>query len=174
MAYALKALSARALSESELRLRLDRRAENPGDTAEVIGKLREAGYLNDQQFAASYAAARRDTQGFGKFRVLRDLRQRRVASDVAEGAVKETFEGIDEAGLAESFLKRKYRNVNLPEFLAVDRNLISAYRKLRLGGFSSGVAIRILKEYAAQADQLEAFEEESTGESDSPPVQSKE
>jgi hypothetical protein len=43
--------------------------------------------------------------------------------------------------------------------LAEEKHLASAYRKLRLGGFSSGNSIRVLKRYAAEADRLEGLEE---------------
>jgi hypothetical protein len=37
--------------------------------------------------------------------------------------------------------------------------LASAHRKLRLAGFSSGNAIRVLKRHAAEAEKLEGMEE---------------
>ena len=57
--------------------------------------------------------------------------------------------------LIQNFLERKYRGKNLGELLAEQKNLASAFRKLRLAGFSSGTSIRALKRYAAEADQLE-------------------
>ena len=158
--YALKLLGARALSTSEVRVKLRRRAENPADIEPLISRLRDYGFLNDRQFADNYAAARRDREGFGKMRVLRDLRQRRVAPPLAESAVQTAFSGVDEVAMVEKFLDRKFPNVNLAAYLNDERHLQSAYRKLRYAGFSSGTAITVLKRYAARAEELEDLAED--------------
>ncbi len=88
--YALKALAARARSTGELRRMLERRAARKADAAQVLGRLKESGYLNDQKFAQSYAAWRLENQRLGRFRVERDLRARLVAPRLAERAVEET------------------------------------------------------------------------------------
>jgi regulatory protein len=81
---ALRALGGRAHSTGELREKLRRRAERQVDVDAVLAKLKESGYLNDRRFAENYASARLENQGLGKMRVLRDLRQRRVAPKLAE------------------------------------------------------------------------------------------
>jgi len=156
--YALKILGMRALSTGEVRQKLTRKAANPEDVGSTISRLRDSGYLNDTNFAESYARARREGQGFGKMRVLRDLRQRRVAPGVASKAVEGAFADANETEMIENFLARKYRTVDLGAFLQEDRNLRAAYRRLRYAGFSSGASIRVLKRYAAQADELERDE----------------
>jgi regulatory protein len=153
--YSLKLLGGRALSTGEVRQKLTQRAENEADIEPTISKLRDYGYLNDTRFAESYAAWRRDNEGFGRMRVLRDLRQRRVAPNVAGEAVQQAFESTDETQQIEAYLERKYRNVNLGELLQDDRKLQSVFRRLRYAGFSAGAAVRVLKRYAAQADKLE-------------------
>jgi regulatory protein len=157
--YALKILGMRALSTGEVREKLRRKAENASDIDGIISRLRDAGYLNDGQFAEGYAHARRESNGLGKLRVLRDLRQRRVAPKVASKAVADVFEGADETQMIEAYLARKYRNVDLAAFLKEDRNLASAYRRLVYAGFNSGVCIRVLKRYASQADELEPIDD---------------
>jgi regulatory protein len=160
--YAVKILGMRALSTGEVRDKLRRKAENPEDIDSVISRLRDYGFLNDTQFADNYARARRDSEGFGKMRVVRDLRQRRVAPTVAEQAVKSAFEDTDETEMIEAYLARKYRAKNLPEFLQQDKNLKAAYRRLRYAGFGVGPSIRVLKRYAAQAEQLEGEEDQAS------------
>jgi regulatory protein len=159
--YALKILGMRALSTGEVRDKLKRKAQNNDDIDGTISRLRDYGYLNDARFAESYAQARRDGEGFGKMRVIRDLRQRRVAPAVAEQAVKGAFADADETGMIEAYLARKYRGKNLTEFLQEDRNLNAAFRRLRYAGFGSGTAIRVLKRYAARAEEPQDDEEDS-------------
>ena len=121
--YALRVLSGRAYSTDELREKLWQRAENRSDVAGVIAKLQEYGYLDDVRFAENFAASRLDNQGFGRARVLRDLKSRRVPAEVAARAVEKVFEATDEAELIEHFLQRKYRSVSLPEYLGPLRSL---------------------------------------------------
>lgn len=154
-AYAAKLLHARALSASELRDRLRRRAANPADVDPIIAKFRQYGFLDDRKFAESFAASRLETRGVGKARVLRDLLDRRVAGSLARKTVDSVFGGVDEVTLIESFLQRKYRRVNLAEFLAEEKNLAAAFRKLRYAGFSAGNSIRVLKKYSERAEELE-------------------
>jgi regulatory protein len=124
----------------------------------VLAKLKDLGYLNDRRFAENYAAARLENQGLGKMRVLRDLRQRRVAPQLAEQVTEQTFEKTDETALIEKFLERKYRGKQLRTFLKEEKNLAGAFRRLRYAGFSAGASIRVLKRYASQAEELESLE----------------
>jgi regulatory protein len=158
--YAVRALGGRAHSAGELREKLSRRAASAADIDVVLAKLREFGYLNDQRFAENFASARLENQGFGKMRVLRELRQRRVAPKLAEQVTEQAFQDTNETDLIEAFLKRKYRGKQLGPFLAEEKNLAAAFRRLRYAGFSSGASIRVLKRYASRAEELEAMEEE--------------
>lgn len=155
---ALRALGGRAHSSGELREKLRRRAQSDADVDAVLSKLKEAGYLNDRRFAENYAAARLEGQGLGKMRVLRDLRQRRVAPKLAEQVTEATYEGTNEADLIEEFLRRKYRGKKLKEFLSEEKNLAGAFRRLRYAGFSAGQSIRVLKRFVNQPEALDALE----------------
>lgn len=160
--YALRILAVRPHSEAELRQKLARRAAAPQDVAGTLARLREYGLADDQKFSELFAATRLQNEGFGRFRVLRDLRGKRVPSTVAEQAVSQAFAGTDEAELANNFLQRKYRGKNLTEFLSEEKNLASAYRRLRTAGFTSGVALSVLKRHAKgiEVEDMPEHEEE--------------
>ena len=64
------------------------------------------------------------------------------------------FSGTDEPQLIEQFLKRKYRNIDLRQFLQEEKNLASAYRRLRTAGFGSGSAIAVLKRYSQRVEEF--------------------
>ncbi len=155
MNYALRTLGSRAQASGELREKLLRRAERREDVDTVIQKLKDSGYLNDRSFAEGYATARLENEGHGRARVLRDLRQHRVAPKLAEQAVERTFAGADELELIEQFLQRKFRGKELPVWLSEEKNLAAAYRRLRYAGFSTSNSIRVLKRYASRAADLE-------------------
>ena len=157
-AWAVKKLSGRASSVGELRTALLTRAQAPSDVDAILARLKEYGYLNDTRFAESYAAARLENEGFGKTRVLRDLRQRRVAPDLAQRTVAQVYKDQDEPALIEDFLRRKYRNQPREDWLQTDKEMASAYRRLLRAGFTAANSIRVLRRYAANPDLLDAWE----------------
>lgn len=153
--FAQRALAMRALSIGELKQKLRLRAQVETDIDSVLSVLKQAGVLNDRKFADTFASARKTNQGFGQHRVLRDLMIKRVPSTVAKEAVREAYENTDEAELIARFLERKYRGKDLKAFLEVEKNLASAYRRLRTAGFSSSNSIKVLKRYASRAEEIE-------------------
>lgn len=157
--YALRLLGGQARSVAELREKLAARAERPEDVSAILARLRQSGYLDDRRFAENYAAARRDNQGLGQERVLRDLRRRRVAPRLAEAAVRAAYRDSDEIRLIEQYLQRKYRGIPLEEYLAEPKHLAAAYRRLRGAGFSGGNIVRVLTRLGGDADWLAAAEE---------------
>ena len=160
LGYAARTLASRAQSSGELREKLKRRAERREDVDEVMRRLKDAGYLNDKRFAESFASWKRENGGVGKTRVLRDLMARRVAPALAKQTADAAYRQVDEIAMIEKFLERKYRGKDLGAMLTEEKNLASAYRKLRTAGFSLGNSIRVLKRYAAEAERLEEMEEE--------------
>jgi regulatory protein len=153
--YALRALGQRPHSTNELKQKLFRRAESMSAVTTVMAKLEEYGFADDRKFSEAFASARLSNQGFGRLRVLRELRSKSVGKRVAEEAVEKTFLGIDESELIERFLNRKYRGKDLASFLRDQKNLASAYRRLRTAGFSAAGSISALKKYVTQIEEWE-------------------
>lgn len=58
-----------------------------GELADVMARVVEAGLLDDERFAAEYAADKRALRGWGPDRIREALRQRGVAEDLIERAV---------------------------------------------------------------------------------------
>jgi regulatory protein len=158
--YALRTLGRRAQSASEVRQKLARRAANPADVTEVMTRLREYGFADDQKFSENFASFRLQNQGFGQQRVIRDLRSKRVPEATAKQAVQSAYSGTDEAQLIDSFLARKYRGKDLREFLKEPKNLNSAYRRLRMAGFSSAATLKTLRRFTDSAEEWDESEEQ--------------
>ncbi len=159
--YALRVLGDRAYAAAELRRKLLQKAQSQSDVTAVMAKLHEYGLTDDRKFSEAFASSRLANQGFGRFRVLRDLRSKQVASKVAEETVTAVFAETDEQQLAENFLVRKYRGRELSSFLGEEKNLAAAYRRLRTAGFSSSVTLSVLKRFSRRAEELEEPEEPS-------------
>ena len=153
--YASMLLAQRAMSTGELRQKLRVRALEPEDVDQVIAQLTEYGALNDARYAEAYASARKENQGFGQARVLRDLNKKRVSGALAKDAVSNTFAGSDEVTMIEEFIARKFRGKNLQEFLGVQKNMASAFRRLRTAGYSAGNSLKVLRRYSEHAADID-------------------
>src|SRR5271154_2361170 len=78
--YAVGALARRMRTVAELkrlmRARIEEADSEYGKTLVelVVRRLKDQGYLNDSQYAASFSSLRRDNQRFGRARVATDLK----------------------------------------------------------------------------------------------------
>jgi len=166
-AYAVKKLGGRAATVGEIRTSLLARALEPSDVELVLARLKDYGYLNDARFAESYASARLENEGVGKSRVLRDLRQHRVAPDLAQRTVARIYADKDEPALIEQYIRRKYRATEPDALFPTNKELAAAYRRLLRAGFTPGNSLHVLKRFAANPELLDGLET-STPEQDEP------
>jgi regulatory protein len=162
--YAVRALAGRAHSAGELRVKLQRKAQNAADVEPVLARLKEHHYLDDRRYAESFATSRLENQGLGRNRVLRDLRERRIAPAVAERTVSSVYQEVDETALIEDYIRRRYRTAPRQGLFQEEKDLASAYRRLVRAGFSSGNIVRVLKRFAQDPDLLDRFEPPSEAE----------
>jgi regulatory protein len=158
--YALRVLARRAHSSGELRQKLAARAQSPADVDATMNKLGEYGFADDAKFSEAFAGSRLQNQGFGRLRILHELRSKRISSAIAAKAVEKAFDGTDELQLIQNFLDRKYRGKDLKQFLQEEKNLASAYRRLRNAGFSSSGSMTILKRYSRSIDEFDGGRED--------------
>lgn len=156
--YALRLLGGRAHSTGEMREKLRRRAARAGDVDDLLVRLKDHGYLNDQRFAESFAAARLANDQLGRTRVVQDLRERRVAPALAERSVREVYQDVNEEALIEEWIRRKYRSAPRESLFQQDKDLAAAYRRLLRAGFRSGEIVRVLKRFAKNPDLLDSLE----------------
>jgi len=148
--YAVKCLAARIYSTGDLTAKLRLRAANPPDVSAAIERLKEVGYLNDRHFAETFAAARVANDGFGKIRVLTDLRRHRIPGELAEEAAIQALDGKSEAELIEAWIERRMGNQKLDD----ERKLAGAFRRLRRAGFTTAPILHALKKKAARPEML--------------------
>lgn len=157
--YAVAALARRSLTAAELRKRLEARAARLEDVSEVLDRLSEIGYLDDAQLAESYARFRRDYEGLGRLRVLRDLERRGVARKVAEQTVGKAYRESDELDLVRAQIRKRLGS-RANELPIDDRKRLAAlFRALIRAGFSSARIVEGLQEISSDTEWLEAFAE---------------
>ena len=106
---ALTLLSMRELSETQLRARLTRRKLNPDDIDAAITRLKQDGTLDDRRVARALARMESGIKHRGRALVMQKVRQAGIDADVADAAVSEVFEDVDEDALLERALERRLR-----------------------------------------------------------------
>ena len=107
---AVKLLAAKPRSVAELRERLLRGKSTNEEVVEtVIARLREYGYLNDEQFALSYASYKVKQKPIGRRRLERDLKLKKVETNVANEALEMVYTETSEAELIDQAIAKRLR-----------------------------------------------------------------
>lgn len=155
--YAIGALSRKMRSVAELKRLMRQRTADEKMIDGIILVLKEQKYLNDSAYAAAYSTSRRDTEKYGRRRVITDLKVKGVHGDLIDKAIQETYSEIDEEKQARAFLQRKRlkKPTNQKEAARIFRALMRA-------GFGAGTAVRILKNWEVDDEVLTALQEEDT------------
>lgn len=160
--YAVGALARRMRTVAELKRLMRARVEDTeteyGQTLMelVIRRLKDQGYLNDSQYAASYTSLRRDNQKFGRMRVITELKTRGVHGEVIAKAVESAYEGVSEEKQARDYLRKK--RVKKPKD---QKETARIFRQLARAGFGTKTIVTILKKWDVDVETLSALESES-------------
>jgi len=146
--YAVGALARRMRTVAELkrlmRARVDEAESEYGQTLIelVIRRLKDRGYLNDSQYAASYTSLRRDNQKFGRMRVITELKTRGVHGDVIAKAIDSAYEGVSEEKQARDYLRKKRLKKPTDK-----KETARIFRQLARAGFGTKTIVTILKKW---------------------------
>jgi regulatory protein len=141
MGRAFNLLGYRARSEMEVRERLGRYGYLEETVEGVILRLKELGYLDDEEFAR--LKAREKARKYGPRRVSAELRQSGVGEDLTRYVVNEEFEGRSEVGEARSAAARRYNR------RGADAEARRVYGFLVRRGYSAEVCAQVAREYRA-------------------------
>lgn len=107
---AAKLLSAKSRSIAELReLLLQRQGASKADVEEVLARLTEYGYLNDERFAIGYASAKVRQRPIGRQRLKRDLTLKKVSKETADEALDRVFAETSESELIDRAIEKRIR-----------------------------------------------------------------
>jgi regulatory protein len=158
--YAVGALARRMRSVAELKRLLWQRVDAETEIGQtlvelIIRRLKDQGYLNDAQYAASYSAFRRDNEKFGRRRIVTELKTKGVHAEVLEKAVDSVFSGVNEEKQARAYLMRK--RLQKPKD---KKQAARIFRQLMRAGFTSKTIFAILRMWDIEEDTLTRFEGE--------------
>src|SRR6266513_2562707 len=159
--YAVGALGRRMRSVAELKRLLRQHADVDTEIGRtlielVIRRLKDQGYLNDAQYAASYSAFRSDNEKFGRRRIVTELKIKGVHGEVLEKAVDSVFSEVNEEKQARAYLLRK--RLQKPKD---KKQAARIFRQLVRAGFTSKTIFAILRKWDIEEETLTQFEGES-------------
>jgi regulatory protein len=152
---AMKLLAARARTEQELLLALERAGVQPVEAKAAVARLRELRYMDDRQLAATRAKSLVE-RGEAPRMVVRRLAKQGVSGPDAQAAAEEAREGVGDDELAARALRRKLRG-KVPANDGEKRRLL---RSLIAKGHRPGAAARALNiEWDGEDDASSSSEE---------------
>jgi regulatory protein len=140
---ALTMLSARELSEAQLRTRLKRRELDADEIEQAIARLKADRTLNDRRVALAIARMESAIRHRGRSRVLQKIRHAGIDDDTAEDAVREVFEEVDEDAMLDAAFERRLRG-QAPNELD-DKGRAKILRGLVAQGFRFDSVLKRLK-----------------------------
>jgi regulatory protein len=140
---ALNMLSARELSEAQLRTRLKRRDIPAEDIEETITRLKADRTINDRRVALAIARIESAIKHRGRSRVIQKIRQAGIDDDTAQDAVREVFEDVDENALLDRAFARRLRGADPKEL--DDKGKARIVRGLVAQGFRFEAVLKRLK-----------------------------
>jgi regulatory protein len=145
---ALRWLSARELSEGQVRSRLKERGYTDVGIVPAIARLLENRTIDDRRTAGAVARTEARVRRHGPHRVMSKLIAMQIDRDLAKDVIREVFGDEDEDELLEAALERRIRGK--PERLRDpnERRKLLAY--LIRQGFSMGAASSILRKKSKQ------------------------
>ena len=169
--YAIGALGRRMRTVAELK-RLLRQKQISGDAdatiENVVARLKDQRYLNDNQYAATYAQLRRDGSKQGQQRVITDLKVKGVHGDVIAKNVGEAYEGVDDEAQAREYLRRKRikqpsvaKRSDIAGMKKSQKETARVFRTLVRAGFRTATIIKVLKNWDIEDEVLTELEGET-------------
>jgi len=138
---AINGLARRAYSVYEMRIYLERRADDRDVVKGVLDRLKQLDYLDDARYARQFVRLHTELRKQGAFRIARDLRARGVPDRHIEAALAERSPESSESSLVRERLNRRFKSLRGP---LDERRVASLYRSLLRAGFSADTIRREL------------------------------
>ena len=132
-------MSQRERTVAEVRTFLERKRVEPVDIDEAVTELREAGFLDDADYARRFAEDKRQLERWGSERIARELQRRGITRDLIETTL---VDRTREAELRTAVMVLEQR---FPEPPRDDRERDRAWSQLVRRGYDVDIAYEALR-----------------------------
>lgn len=148
---AFRLLSYKARTIAEMRQRLLEKEWAESETVEqVISRLLELNYLNDDEYAINFARSRLALKPLGPIRLRRDLQRKKLSPGTVDATLAGAYSGSSEEELLESTIAKRVRLKGVPSDRA-GRHKLMAYLLRR--GFSYDLVVTRVHELGSADEE---------------------
>jgi regulatory protein len=154
---ALRLLSYKPRTVAEMRARLlEKDWADEATVAQVVTRLEELGYLDDERLAADFANSRLTAKPLGRTGLRRDLQRRKLPAQVVENTLDEAYEQQSEEELIERAIKKRIRLKGAP---ATREDAKKLFDYLMRRGFSYDLVARKVREAGKAGGGIDTADE---------------
>jgi regulatory protein len=153
-------LAARPRTKDELRQALRRKGFDEDTRETILGKLDNAGLVDDAAFAESWVRSRHTNQGLARNALIAELKRKGVDATIAAQAAGEVDRDAEEQRARELVRKRLRSLGDVDEQTAIRRLLGTLARK----GYPQGLAYSVIKDELREAGAESTMLDEVPGE----------
>lgn len=146
---ALRLLTFRPRSESELRRRLAMKGLGADAVERAVSDLKKEGWVDDEKFAKLYALSRMQSGSFGKSRLRRELAQRGLSGALVEKGMAAVSD-VEESPVADALVQKRLASLNGLPVQAKKRRL---HGFLLRRGFSPQVILGVLSRHLGAMEE---------------------
>ena len=147
-AFNLLGYKPRSIAEMRARL-LEKEWANAAVVEQVIARLQELKYLDDEAYAANFAQSRLSAKPVGRSRLRRDLQRKKLPSQAVESALDQAYEERDENDLIDEAIRKRTRVKGPP---ATPEEAKKLFDYLIRRGFGFDLARRKIREIDRAVD----------------------
>lgn len=152
---AVKLLAAKSRSIAELReLLLEGQGATKANVEEVLARLREYGYLDDERFAFGYASLKVRLKPIGRQRLKRDLALKKVPKETIDEALDLVYAETSETELIDRAIEKRTRLRGRPTNRAQAKSLFDHLLR-------QGFPFELVAEKVRAASQADIDDDES-------------
>lgn len=142
LSNAIKYLTYRQRSESELIAYLDRRSYGNNVVNYVLRELKRYGYIDDLKYAHDFIISQQ-RKGHGIKRIRYDLQQKNIDEKIIDEKINEYFDPEDELERAKSLIENRKRKLDEEYEKWLKRQATFLQRR----GFDNNIIYKVLKDY---------------------------
>ncbi len=146
---ALHSIENRFKSVYELRLWLKKREYPDEYIQKAIDTLQRQGYLNDQLYARSYINTQMLTTHNGPYKIMRELQEKKVDSDIIEEEIK-VFTEEEEESRVQKLIEKEIKRNHTKGGIVLKQKI---YNNLKLLGYDISVLNKVMERFSFGNDQ---------------------
>lgn len=141
---ALRWLTLRSRSETDLRQRLQQKGCDPDDIEQALQRCLELGYVDDQRYASERATQLMRRGRAVGVRLKQELKKEGISDHLAQQAIERCRQDLDEEQILADLVERRYTNTDFTQLDQRQQRRIVNYLQRR--GFVLGLILDHLKE----------------------------